>query len=92
MQKWQMETFSTILLTAYVTLPLAERTQSFPMLCLTVILASKPSLVVTPKSNLEHSIRKTFHPQGFTVEAGTQVILPLFYQEVNIQGENILFQ
>lgn len=22
--------------------------------------------------NLEHSIRKTFHPQGFTVEAGTQ--------------------
>lgn len=31
-----------------------------------------PYAPVTPKSNLEHSIRKTFHPQGFTVEAGTQ--------------------
>ena len=35
-------------------------------------IESLPYAPVTPKSNLEHSIRKTFHPQGFTVEAGTQ--------------------
>lgn len=31
-----------------------------------------PYAPVTPRTKLERSIRKTFHPQGFTVEAGTQ--------------------
>ena len=54
-----------------------------------------PYAPVTPRTNLERSIRKTFHPQGFTVEAGTQedilqFILQMRRDETLYQGLRFL--